>query len=655
MKIPNKLFSPIKIGTMKVKNRIVMAPMTTIWANDDGSIPPKLKNYFEDRAKGGTGLIVTEVASIDQSVPYQMQTLGIWDDTLIPAWRELADAVHAHGAKLAPQIQHVGPESLSFLHGIQPVGPSCVMSKMTGQMCRELTIEEIEKIIDKHGEAARRAREAGCDAVALHAAHNYQLLGSFLSPLRNKRTDAYGGSIEGWLKLPLEVIKRVKAMAGDDFPIILRISGDEMVPGGRTLYETQYIAPILAEAGVDAFETSGGTMDHGFWRIIPPLGTPPGMNVSFSAALKEVVDVPIIVVGRINDPLFAESILQKNQADLVSLGRALLADPEFANKAAEGRFDDIAPCVGCLQGCIGSHFKMEQMTCLINPVLGKEKEMIITPATKRKKVMVVGGGPGGLKAAHVAALRGHQVTLYEKEAKLGGQFNLAIVPPMKQELSKTIKYLSTQVEKAGIEVCLNTEVTPDLVDKMKPDVVIVATGGRALVPDIPGVDGEKVFTAHDLLTGKVSLHHGNVLIIGGGMIGCEVADLLANPGDNILQGRTTITIVEMLNDIGLDILPQSRMLLMPRLRERGINAVTSATVKEIVEGGVIIVKKGKGGQEEFIRDMDFIILAVGSESVDELSQHIKNKVPQVYVIGDAKMPRDALVAIAEGSEVGRKI
>jgi len=435
MKIPNKLFSPVKIGTMEVKNRIVMAPMTTIWANDDGSISPKLKNYLEDRARGGTGLIVTEVASIDRSVPYQMQTLGIWDDNLIPSWRELADTVHAHGAKLAPQIQHVGPESLSFLHEIQPVGPSPVMSKMTGQMCRELAIEEIERIIEQHGEAARRARDAGCDAVALHAAHNYQLLGSFLSPLRNKRTDAYGGSIEGRLKLLLEVIKCIKAMTGDDFPIILRISGDEMVPGGRTLYETQYIAPILVEAGVDALETSGGTMDHGFWRIIPPLGTPTGINVSFSAALKEVVDVPVIVVGRINDPLLAEYILQRNQADLVSLGRSLLADPEFANKAAEGRFDDIAPCVGCLQGCVGSIFKMEQITCLINPTLGREKEMALTPAAQSKKVMVVGGGPGGLEAAHVAALRGHQVTLFEKEAKLGGQFNLAIVPPMKQELA----------------------------------------------------------------------------------------------------------------------------------------------------------------------------------------------------------------------------
>jgi len=648
----DKLFSPIEIGAMEVKNRIVMAPMTTNWAADDGSIPSKLRDYLEARAKGGVGLIITEVASLDRLVPYQLQTVGLWDDSLIPTWRQLADAVHKHGAKLAPQIQHVGPESLSFIHGIQPVGPSPVMCRMTRRMCRELTVEEIESIIEQHGEAARRAREAGCDAVALHAAHSYQLLGSFLSPLRNKRTDAYGGSVEGRLKLTLEVVKCMKAKAGRDFPIILRISGDELVPGGRTLHETQYIAPVLAEAGVDAIETSGGTIDYAFWRTLPPSGTPLGLNVPFSAAVKEVVDVPVMVVGRINDPLLAESILQRNQADLVSLGRALLADPEFPNKAAEGRFDDIATCVGCCLGCLRVQLTMEPMTCVINPAVGREKEMAITPTTKPRKVMVVGGGPGGLEAARVAALRGHQVTLYEKEAKLGGQFNLAVVAPMKQELSKIIKYLSTQLEKAGVQVHLNTEVAPDLVEEMKPDVVIVATGGTPLIPAIPGVGGKKVFTAHDVLAGKVPIHHGNVLIIGGGMVGCEVADLLANLGDNQLQRGTPVTIVEMLHGIGLDILPQPRMLLMPRLRERGVKAVTLATVKEILEDGVVIAKDG---QEEAIRGMDYIILAVGAESVDELSECIKDRVAEVYVIGDAKEPRKALEAIAEGAEVGRKI
>jgi len=637
---------------MELKNRIVMAPMTTNWAADDGSIPPKLRDYLETRAKGGVGLIITEVASLDRSVPYQLQTVGLWSDDLIPTWRELADAVHKHGAKLAPQIQHVGPESLSFIQGIQPVGPSPVMCKMTRRMCRELTVEEIERIIEQHGEAARRAREAGCDAVALHAAHSYQLLGSFLSPLRNKRTDAYGGSVEGRLKLTLEVIKCIKAKVGSDFPIILRISGDELVPGGRTLHETQYIAPILAEAGVDAIETSGGTIDYAFWRILPPSGTPLGLNVPFSAAVKEVVDIPVMVVGRINDPLLAESILQRNQADLIALGRALLADPEFPNKAAEGRLDDIAPCVGCCLGCLRVQLTREPMTCIINPTVGKEEEMVITPAARPKKVMVVGGGPGGLEAARVSALRGHQVTLYEKEAKLGGQFNLAIVPPMKQELSKIIKYLSGQVDKVGVCVELNTEVTSKLVDEVKPDVVIVATGGKPLIPAVPGVDGKKVFSAHDVLAGKVPIHHGNVLIIGGGMVGCELADLLANLGDNQIQRATPVTIVEMLPDIGLDILSQPRMLLIPRLREKGVRAITSATVKEVIEDGVVIVKDG---QEEAIRGMDYIILAVGAKSLDELSESIENKVVEVYVIGDAKEPRKALEAIAEGAEVGRKI
>ena len=393
-------------------------------------------------------------------------------------------------------------------------------------------------------------------------------------------------------------------------------------------------------------------VDQLFWRILPPSGTPLGLNVPFSAAVKEVVDVPVIVVGRITDPLLAESILQRNQADLVAMGRALLADPEFPQKAAEGRFDDIAPCVGCCLGCLRTGVTTEPMTCVINPTVGREKEMIISPTAKPKKVMVVGGGPGGLESARVAALRGHQVTLYEKEAKLGGQYNLAIVPPMKQELSKTIKYLSKQVEKAGVEVRLNTEVTPGLVEEMKPDVVIVATGGVPLIPATPGVNGKKVVTAHDVLAGKVAIRHGNVLIVGGGMVGCEVADMLADLGDNQLAGGTRVTIVEMLHDIGLDVLPQPRMLLMPRLREKGVKVITSATVKEILDDGVVVTKDG---QEEAVHGTDWIILAMGAKSVDELSDKIRDRVDEVYVIGDAKEPRRALEAIAEGAEVGRRV
>jgi len=647
-----KLFSPIRIGSMEVKNRIVMAPITTNWAPDDGTVSQKMIDYWEARAKGGVGLIIFEAVTIDGAFPYILQTVGLWDDKLIPSFKKFVDAMHAHGAKVAPQISHPGPESFSWLKGVQPVGPSPVVCKTHGQVCRELALEEIKPIVEQYGEAARRAREAGCDAMELHAAHNYMLAGSFLSPLHNKRTDAYGGSIDGRLRFLLEVMESIRARAGRDFPVILRISGDEHLPGGRDIRDTQYIAPKLVEAGVDAFHVSGGVVPESFWWVLPCMGTPPGLNVPAAAALKQVVDVPVMVVGRITDPRFAEDILDRREADMVVMGRALLADPELPNKAKEGRFEDIAPCTSCGLGCLRTQLTYEPMTCVINPTVGREKEMAITPAAKLKKVLVAGGGPGGLEAARVAALRGHQVTLFEKQAKLGGQLNLAAIPPMKQELSKWVIYLSTQVKKAGVKVELKKEATPELIEKMKPDVVIVATGGECLIPPIPGVDGPKVITGHAVLTGKVAISRGKVLIIGGGMVGCELADMLADPGYNQTTGSLPVTIVEMLADIGLDVIPQTRMLLLLRLQQKGVKAITSATVKEILEDGVVITRNG---QEETIRGMDYIILAMGAKSVNELSDKIKDKVAEVYVIGDAKEPRKALEAIAEGAEVGRKI
>jgi NAD(H)-dependent 7beta-hydroxy-3-oxo-delta4-cholenoic acid oxidoreductase len=536
MKPLNQLFSPIRIAGMEVRNRIVMAPMGTLWSDDEGGISQRLIEYYEARAKGGVGLITFEVTTIDQKFPYTPNGAGFWDDEQVPVFKRLTDVVHAHGARLQPQIVHPGPESLSFLAGIQPVGPSAGRSLSTKQLCRELAVDEIENIVAQFGEAARRAREAGCDGVEFHCAHAYLLAGSFLSPLRNRRIDAYGGSLEGRLKFPLDVIRCMKERAGSDFPITVRISGDEFVPGGRDLEDTRRAAPAFVEAGVDAFHVSAGAFPLANWRVIPPTGTPPGLNRKLSAAIKQVVDVPIMVVGRINDPLVAEDILEKGDADMVVMGRPLLADPELPNKAKEGRLEDINPCIGCSQGCLGRIMSVASLTCVINPTVGREKEMTITPAAEPRRVLVAGGGPGGLEAARVAALRGHEVTLCEKDTKLGGQFNLAAVAPTKQELCKVIKYLSIQVEKAGVRVLLNTEVTPQLVDELKPDVVIVATGGVPLIPDIPGIRGDNVVSAHDVLASKVGIQNGDVLVIGGGMVGLEVAEVLAD-GGGVAGGR----------------------------------------------------------------------------------------------------------------------
>lgn len=647
-----KLFSPIKIGKMEVKNRIAMAPMTTNWAPSDGTVPDRMIEYLEARAKGGVGLIIFETVTVDERFPYIMHSVGLWDDKLIPSFKKFVDAMHAHGAKVAPQISHPGPESFSFMKGIQPLGPSPALNKLTGQVCRELAVEEIGPIVEQYGEAARRAREAGCDAMELHAAHSYMLAGSFLSPLRNMRMDDYGGTVDGRLRFLLEVLESVKTRAGHDFPVILRISGDEYLAGGRDLGETLYMAPRLVEAGVDAFEISGGVQPELTWRIIPPMGSTRGLNVSAAAAIKQVVDVPVMVVGRINNPRLAEDVLQKGYADMTVMGRALLADPELPNKAAQGRFDDIAPCTGCSLGCVGEQMKMQSMTCSINPTLGREKEMAIVPTDTPKKVLVVGGGPGGMEAARVAAIRGHDVTLCEKEDRLGGQLNVAAMAPMKHEIVLWIQYLAGQVKKAGARVELNTAVTPESIEERKPDVVILATGSECCVPSIPGTDKAKVVRSCDIFQRKVAPVRANVLVVGGGSLGCEVADALAGFGDNPFDVDNRVTIVEMLPAVAEDEAPGARMLLRQRLRDKGVTLITGATVEEITDDGAVIEKNG---EEQTLSGMDHIVLACGARAVENLSDKVRDTVPEVHIIGDAKQPRRALEAIGEGAKVGRAV
>lgn len=647
-----KLFSPIKIGNMELRNRIAMAPMTTGWTVADGSMPDKIIDFMEARAKGGAGLLILETVVIDERFPYIGHSIGLWDDKMIPSFKRLVDAVHRHGAKLTPQISHPGPESFSFIKGIQPVGPSPCLCKGTRQVCRELSVEEIQQIVVQYGEAARRAREAGCDGVELHAAHSYMLAGSFLSPLRNKRTDAYGGRADGRMRFVVEVVESIKARAGRDFPVILRISGDEYVAGGRTLEDTLYMAPKLVEAGVDAFEVSGGVMPELAWRIMPPMGTPLGLNVQAAAAIKAVVKVPVMVVGRINNPQQAEDILQKGNADIAVMGRALLADPDLPNKAMAGNFEDILPCTACSLGCIGEQSKRRSMTCVINPMLGHEKEAELIPAAKPKRILVVGGGPGGLEAARLAAARGHDVTLCEKSAKLGGQLNLAVIAPAKQEITVWVQYLARQAEKAGVHFQFNREVTPEFIAEMAPDAVVIATGGEVVVPPIPGADKRLVAHSWDVLQGRVAPMHAKVLIIGGGSVACEVADAIAGSGDNSMDANNQVTMVEMLPAVAKEEPAAPRMMLMQRLRDKGVVTITSATVKEITDDGVIIERDG---HEERISGIKHVILACGTRSVDALSDKIGATVPEVHVVGDAKKARRALEAIAEGARIGRTI
>ncbi len=648
------LFSPIRIGSMEVKNRIALPPMTVGYGVPEGTVSEKHRDYYEARAQGGAGLIITEAAAVHVDRKYGMFPLGLYDDAQIQSWSELAEATHRHGAKIAVQLMDPGPESIMMLTGIQPVGPSPVIGRgLFRDVPRELSIGEIEAIVDDFAEATRRAKEAGLDAVEIHAAHGYALVGSFMSPFFNKRTDKYGGSLEARLRLLLEIIEAVQSKVGKDFPIIVRMSGDERRTGGRTLQETQFIARILVDAGVNALEVSGGTIPNVFWAVVAPSGTPLALNADSAQAIKEVVDAVVISVGRINSPRVAECLLETGRADMVSMGRALHADPELPNKAAAGALEDIVPCIACNCGCIGSVVQGLHATCIVNPAAGREKEMTLVPAEERKKVLVAGGGPAGLEAARVAALRGHEVALYEKEQKLGGQVNLASVPPFMQEMGQLIKHLSTRVQKAGVQLELGKAVTPELVDEVKPDVVIVATGASPIIPEsIPGIDKNTVVTAWDVLAGHEASKASKVLIVGGGLTGCETADFLALPTDNMAAASTEVTLLEMRDKIALDSMAEPRHLLLDRLREKRVDVIVRAKVKEILDDGVIFERDG---QEETLRGFEYVILAMGAKSVDDLSKEIEGKVPEVYVIGDATQPRRALEATAGGAEVGRKI
>lgn len=650
MKQDTTLFSPITIGTMEIANRIAMAPMATDFAEGDGTVSRRMIDYYEARARGGAGLIILEVCTIDGMSPYIPRTLGIWDDSFVPGLRQLVDALHAHGARVIPQIAHPGPESLGPLFtGTEAVGPSAgIVNNLTRMKCRGLSAEELPGIIGQFGQAARRAREAGFDGIELHAAHSYMLAGSFLSALRNRRVDGYGGDMEGRLRFVREVISAMKEEAGDDFPVTMRISAEEQVPGGREIRETEYMASVLAADGVSAFHVSSGVYPDLSWRVIPPTGTPFGLNVEGAARIRKAAGVPVMVVGRIVDPGMAGDIVRRGDADMVVLGRSLIADPAWPRKAAAGAREDIAPCIGCGLGCVRNRERGGDMTCIVNPAVGREAEMAIRPAARKKKVVVAGAGPAGLEAARVAALAGHDVSLYEKGPVAGGQFNLAAVPPGKQELCKVIRYLSLQAEKAGARISYNAPVTAALLAREKPDALVIATGAGPRRLPVPGADGGNVFTAHEVLAGTADIGPGRALVIGGGMVGCELASFIANTGDNITIGRTEATVVEMTDAVATDMFSEGRELLMEKLRRREVRIITSAAVKEITADGAVVALTGG---EETITGMDYIILATGAEPVNGLADEAAG-VPEVHVIGDAREPRQVLDAIREGSETG---
>jgi 2,4-dienoyl-CoA reductase-like NADH-dependent reductase (Old Yellow Enzyme family)/thioredoxin reductase len=564
--------------------------------------------------------------------------MGLHEDRLIPGLKGLVDLIHSAGVRISSQIHHGGRQvNVRNTGGQYPVSASSIPAGREAVIPRTLKIEEIEDLIEAFGQAARRSLAAGFDAILIHAAHGY-LIHQFLSPLSNTREDRYGGTFARRLRFLQEVVRRCQEVVGKEYPLMVRISASEFIPGGITLKEGQKIAGYLEKWGVKAIHVSGGTHDTVEMEI-QPMAIPRGCLVHLAEGIKKAVKIPVGTVGRIVDPKMAEEILQQGKADLITLGRALLADPEFPRKAQEGRDEDIRPCIGCLQGCRDRLYQGLPITCLVNPQAGFEKEYRIKPSEKPKKVFIIGGGPGGMEAARVAALRGNKVTLVEKKGQLGGQFYLASIPPGKQEIKVYLDYLVRQLNQLGVKLWLNQELKPENGKEIDADVLILATGGSFLRPDIPGGDQENVLTAWEALI-HPEKNGKKVVIIGGGSVGAETADFL-------LHQKKEVTLIEMLPEIATDKEKVNRKVLLHSLGEKGAKIRVLTQAKAIIPEGVEVEFNGR---KELIA-ADTIVLATGVKENRELEVALKDWPAEIFLIGDCVSPRKAIDAIHEGFKV----
>lgn len=655
-----KIFSHLQLGRTTLKNRIAMAPMSMHYEATNGTVPKQLADIFVRRAEGGAGYVVIDAVTVDHKYWYIGKTTALDKDSLVPQFAAFAKRVSDAGSTLIPQIIHPGPESICALKGITPLGPS-VNTNANGAVSRPITIDEIHKVVKQYGQAARRAEEAGCGGIALHCAHAYMLPGAFLSPLRNKRMDEYGGCIDNRARLILEIIEECRRNISRDFPIVLRVSGSEREPGGNSLDEMLYLAPKFEAAGVDMLEVSGGVQYEGLQNILPSHSQKIGMNVYEASEIKKVVNIPVFVVGKINDVRYAADLVERGLVDGVSMGRPLLADPDLPKKALENRFDDITPCGSCGGRCITPEDPHHPVCkCHINPLVGHEYDFPFNPTDKPKKVLIIGAGPGGMYTAVTAAERGHDVTVWEKSKQIGGQLNLAVVSPGKQEMCKWLTHLNYRAKKAGVKFEFKKEATVENVKEFAPDAVVVATGATPLIPTfIKGVGDYPVITTHDVLSRKVTIPKGTVCILGGGEVACETAEMImadARPNSFATTGSigdVEVTLVEMQPQLMTGVCLPNRNIALASLRREGVKSYINSKVLEVTEHDVKI--QHKDGSEEWLKGFDYIILGLGSRKYDPLSEELKAFVPEVHVIGDAVKPGQSSDAMHQGFHIGYEL
>jgi len=640
------LFSRGRIGRVTLKNRIVMAPMEKNLADPTGAVTPRYIDYCEARAAGGAALILLEsmfVAAAGRNHRFQ---LGLHDDALVPGYRRLVDACHRHGALVGCELEFAGRETSSAITGMEPVAPSAVPCTVLtgGDVPRALTVDEIQALVRAFAEAACRAVAAGFDVIELHGAHGY-LLGQFLSPWTNRRDDEYGGDFERRLRFPLEVIAAVRAAVDDDVPLLYRLSADEKIEGGLTLDDAVRIAPRLQAAGIDALDVSAGIYESAIW-IVQPMEVPPACLAPLAREIKRAVTIPVCVAGRITDPRDAERVLADGDADFVSLGRALHADPDWPVKVRDKREDEICPCLGCLT-CSDLLGRNEPVLCLANTRTARERPYATRPARSRDRIVVVGAGPAGLEAARVLALRGHTVIVFDRAAEPGGQLLMSRLVPGRSELAGLAAYLASEAVRAGAELRLGVEASADAVLAERPHVVVCATGALPGVPDIPGIEGSPAADPFEVLR-RAAGGVRRALVVGGGLLGVSVAHVLAERG-------VDVTIAEAADDLVTELGMRPRWRFVADLRARAnVTVLTRTTVEELYGGGALL---RRSGQDLKLDGFDLVVPTRPMVPVRDVLESLVGRRggPLVYDIGDCLAPRTAFEAMQEAAALGHRL
>lgn len=658
-----KLFQPGKIGSLELRNRLVMTGMGNNLV-ENSTVNERLIAYYEERARGGVAMIVVGACQINQGLAkWNDLTLGIGEERFLPGLRRLAEVIRVHGAIAAIQLIHAG--GFAAPGGATPISASSFTSGHSKQTTRALAVDEIKDVEQEFAIAAARARDAGFQAVELNCCSGY-LIREFLSPRTNKREDSYGGPLSNRLRFLLEVLEAVRGAVGPDFPVLCRLTGDEFLEGGNGLDEAIKIALAVEAAGAAAVDVTVG----GHETAVPLTpGMVPGAAFAYYAQqIKRAVKIPVIYATRVSSVDLAERILREGKADFAGMVRALNADPLLPRKAMEGRADEIIPCACCHQGCYDQLFSNKPIFCLANPRTAYEREREIRPAQRAKRVLVVGGGPGGMEAAIVAARRGHRVTLVDRAQRPGGQLDVLSAPPGKQEFRVLRDHMERELRRAGVEVVLGREVTAEAVIEMAPEEVVVAAGSRPAGLPVPGADLPHVHSAHDVLRNEVDLGD-RVVVVGGNAVGIETALYAAAKGaldpdaavylaqvgawgaqaalERTKRARQ-VTVLEMLGRAGTDLGRTTRWSTMLAARSAGIAVVTEAKVMEITPLEVVFEK---GGERRRVA-ADTVVLAVGARAEQGLAEELEGRVPVVRVIGDAVQPRKAADAIREGFLVG---